>query len=161
MSVRDDARLHDVRETLRETLDHIFIKLRMATYVIAPRDLESTAARDALDALLGALDTQSPPAQLHGSLLLHGSIARGEVDQLRHRLNDAALGTALPWAILARLLPSEGDGLRNYRDLLVAALDDLSGSDETAFIDALQRKPYPVLDAALDVVRTQLAHLPA
>jgi uncharacterized repeat protein (TIGR01451 family) len=161
LSVRDDARLHDVRETLRETLDHIFIKLRMATYVIAPRDLESAASRDALDALLDDLDPQAPLTHLHGSLLLHGSIAPGEIDELRGRLNDAPLGTALPWAMLARLLPAEGDGLRNYRDLLIAALDELTGADETAFVDALQRKPYPVLGAALDVVRTQLAHLPA
>jgi uncharacterized repeat protein (TIGR01451 family) len=161
MSVRDEARLHDVRQTLRETLDHIFIKLRMASYVIAPRDLETAAARDALDALLGNLDAQVHPQALHGSLLLHGGLEPQEVNELRHRLNDAAIGTALPWAILARMLPSEGDGMRNYRDLLIGALDDLTGSDETAFIDALQRKPYPVLDAALDVVRTQLAHLPA
>lgn len=161
MSSSNEARLHDVRETLRETLDRVFIKLRMPTYVIAPRDLESTASRDALDALLESLNVHAAPAQLSGSLVLHGSLEPDEVGELRHRLNDAPLGTAMPWAILARLLPAESDGLRNYRDLVVAALDDLTGSDETTFIDALQRKPYPVLDAALDVVRTQLAHLPA
>ncbi|HKU66596.1 MAG TPA: hypothetical protein VJP85_02365 [Candidatus Baltobacteraceae bacterium] len=160
-SVSGEAHLRDVRETLRETLDRVFIKLRMPTYVIAPRDLESAAARDALDALLGDLDPAAAPAALSGSLVLHGSIAPEEIAELRHRLGDAAIGTALPWAILARLLPSAGDGLRNYRELLVAAFDELTGVDETAFIDALQRKPYPVLDGALDVVRTQLAHLPA
>lgn len=161
MSVREEAHLRDVRETLRETLDRVFIKLRMPTYVIAPRDLESAAARDALDALLSDLDAASVPAQLTGSLVLHGSVQPAEVDELRHRLSDAAIGTALPWAILARLLPAQGDGLRHYRDMLIGALDELVSGDETAFIDALQRKLYPVLDGALDVVRTQLAHLPA
>jgi uncharacterized repeat protein (TIGR01451 family) len=161
MSIADASKLRDVRETLRETLDRVFIKLRMPTYVIAPRDLETAAARDALASLLEDLDPGVAPAQLSGSLVLHGSIRTGETDELRHRLNDAPLASALPWAILARLIPAQGDGLRNYRDLVIAALDDLGAADETAFIDALQRKPYPVLDAALDVVRTQLAHLPA
>ncbi|HEY9181424.1 MAG TPA: hypothetical protein VIO32_11945 [Candidatus Baltobacteraceae bacterium] len=161
LSLEDDGKLHDVRETLRETLDRVFIKLRMPTYVIAPRDLESAAAREGLRDLLDDLDPLAAPQPLSGSLVLHGGIAPAEIDALRARLGDAPLATALPWAILARLLPSEGDGLRNYRELLIAALDDVSGADDTGFIDALQRKPYPVLDAALDVVRAQLAHLPA
>jgi hypothetical protein len=99
-----------------------------------------------------------PPADLSGSLVLRGSIDPHDVQQLRNRLDDAPVATALPWGVLARFLPSEGDALRNYRDLLIAALDDLAGVDEIAFVDALQRKGYPILDAALDVVRTQLAH---
>jgi uncharacterized repeat protein (TIGR01451 family) len=161
MSTADDARLRELRETLRETLDRVFIKLRMPTYVIAPRDLETAASRDTLSALLESLDREHPPAPLSGSIVLRGSLAPGEIDELRDRLGDAPIGTALPWAILARLMPSEGDGLRNYRELVIAALDELSDAEETAFVDALQRKPYPVLDAALDVVRTQLSHLPA
>ncbi len=161
MSVRDETLLQGMRETLRETLDRVFIKLRMPTYVIAARDLESTAARDTLEALLEGLDPSAEPAAHSGSLVLRGSTARLELETLRARLADAPLGTALPWAILARLIPADGDGLRNYRDLLVAALDELLNADETAFVDGLQRKPYPVLDAALDVARAQLAHLPA
>jgi uncharacterized repeat protein (TIGR01451 family) len=161
MSVGEETLLHEVRETLRETLHRMFIKLRMPSYVIAPRDLESAAARGALDALLADVDPRVHPRPLSGSLVLHGSIAMAEIDDLRGRLNDAPLGTALPWSVLARLLPTEGDGLRNYRDLVIAAIDELTGADETAFVDALQRKPYPVLDSALDVVRAQLAHLPA
>ena len=161
MSLSEELRLQDVRESLRETLDRIFIKLRMPNYVVAPRDLESAASRDALADLVDAFDPQSAPASLSGSLLLHGSIPVAELAEMRDRLNGAPLGTALPWSMLARMLPAEGDGLRHYRELLVAALDELCGADEVAFIDALQRKPYPVLDGALDVVRTQLAHLPA
>jgi hypothetical protein len=158
VSSADDATLREMRETLRETLDRLFIKLRLPNYVIAQRDLESTAARDALCAFLDRLNPQMPPAELSGSLVLRGSIDPHEVQQLRSRLDDAPVATALPWGVLARFVPSEGDALRNYRDLLVAALDDLTGADEVSFIDALQRKGYPILDAALDVVRTQLAH---
>jgi len=160
-SVADDSRLRDVRETLRETLDRIFIKLRMPSYVIAPRDLESTAARDSLAWLLEDLRPEHAPAELSGSVVLRGTVPLGELEQLRARLPGAPLATALPWAALARLLPSETDGLRNYRTLLSAALDELAQADDTGFVDALQRRPYPVLDAALDVVRTQLAHVPA
>lgn len=161
ISVADDVHLREVRETLRETLDRVFIKLRMPTYVMAPRDLESAAARDALQALLAGLDAAHEPEPLCGSLILHGSLDAEVLADLRRRLCDAPIATAMPWAVLARLVPSEGDGLRNYRELLVGTLDELTHADETAFIDALQRKPFPVLDAALDVVRTQLAHLPA
>ncbi len=155
MAVRDDARLRDVRETLRETLDRVFIKLRMPTYVIAPRDLESAAARNALEALLQCANPVAQPADLSGSLILHGGVSVGEMAELRGRLSGAPLATALPWAVLARFMPTEGDGVRHYRGLAIAAFDELAGADETAFVDALQRKPYPVLDAALDVVRTQ------
>lgn len=161
LSASGETKLREVREWLRESLDRVFIRLRMPSYVIAARDLESAASRDALSALLDDLDASRVPAPLTGSLVLHGSLDAGEIDELRHRLNDAPLATALPWAILARLMPSQGDGLRHYRDLLVAALDELAQADDVAFVDALQRKPYPVLDAALDVLRAQLAHLPA
>jgi hypothetical protein len=124
----DERALHDVRETLRETLDRLFIKLRLPNYVIAPRDLETPAGKAALGALLD-------------------SIPASEAASVRDRW----------WAALARLIPPNGDGLQNYRTLLIAAIDDLPPVEEVAFIDALQRKAYPVLDAALDVVRAQIA----
>jgi hypothetical protein len=161
VAARDETALREVRETLRETLDRLYIKLRVQTYVMAPRDLESAAARDALAALLDDFDQNVSLRELTGSVVLHGACDPRELHALHERLASAPLGTAVSWAILARLLPDEGDALRNYRTMLIAALDELLDVDETEFIDALQRKPYPVLDAALDVVRTQLAHLPA
>ncbi len=151
--------LHEVRETLRETLDRLFIKLRMPSYVIAPRDLESAASRAALEALLGTLTSDEPGPELAGSVVLQGACDEEELRALRDHLTEAALSTALPWATLARLVAAQGDALQNYRTMLVAALDELTSADETAFIDALQRRPYPVLDAALDVVRAQLANI--
>ena len=132
--------LAQVRESLRESLDRLFIKLRLPNYVIAPRDLETAGGRSALTAFAGA------------------AYGEGDVKALAARLGDAPLGTALPWAILARLIPAESEALQHYRSMLASALDELIPADETAFSDALQRRRYPVLDAALDVVRAQLAN---
>jgi uncharacterized repeat protein (TIGR01451 family) len=148
--------LQEVRDTLRETLDRLFIKLRLPHYVIAPRDLENAASRACVVTLLSSVQ----PGQVtltNGAAVLRGASDAGELRALADRLEDAPLATALPWAALARLLPSESDAEANYRRMLITSLDDLAGVDETAFVDALQRRPYPVLDAALDVVRAQLS----
>ena len=148
--------LKEVRDILRETLDRLFIKLRLPHYVIAPRDLENAATRASIVTLLSSVQ----PGQVtltNGAAVLRGASDAGELRALADRLEDAPLATALPWAAMARLLPSESDAEANYRRMLVTSLDDLAGVDETAFVDALQRRPYPVLDAALDVVRAQLS----
>jgi hypothetical protein len=95
--------------------------------VIAPRDLETPAGKAALVDLLASIDADEPAPTLGGR-----------------------------WAALARLIPADGDALSNYRQLLTGAFEELADADDVAFIDALQRKAYPVLDAALDVVRAQL-----
>lgn len=151
-----ETALQEVRGTLRETLDRLFIKLRLPHYVITPRDLENAATRAGVVTLLAAL--QPGQATLtNGAAVMRGACDAAELRALADRLEDAPLATALPWAALARLLPSESDAEVNYRRMLITSLDDLAGVDETAFIDALQRRPYPVLDAALDVVRAQLS----
>jgi hypothetical protein len=138
----EEPALAQLRELLRETLDRLFIKLRLPNYVIAARDLESAASRAALEDVIA-------------------NSGQAELLSLREALAQAPLGTALPWAALARLIPGEGDALRHYRGLLVEALDELAPQDAVAFTDALQRRPYPVLDAALDIVRAQYVNLPA
>ncbi|MFN2449075.1 MAG: hypothetical protein ABR508_04675, partial [Candidatus Baltobacteraceae bacterium] len=151
-----EAALRDVRETMRESLDRIYIKLRLPNYVLAPRDVETKAARAALETLLGSAQADAA-VERAGSVLLHGTVDPRELHALRDRLADAPLATALPWAILSRLMPSGSETLAHYRTMLVAAFDDLADADETAFIDALQRRGYPLLDAALDIVRAQLS----
>ena len=150
-----DATVRDLRETLRESLDRIYIKLRVPSYVLAPRDLETAAARASLEAVLRGASAEAP-IELAGTVLLHGHVDIAELHALRDRLERAPLATATPWAIMARLLPSQGDALAHYRAMLAQTLDELAETDEMTFIDVLQRKPYPVLDAALDVVRAQM-----
>ncbi|HZT12269.1 MAG TPA: hypothetical protein VFA29_05690 [Candidatus Baltobacteraceae bacterium] len=161
MSVADTAALSEVREGLRETLDRLFIKLRLPNYVLAPRDLETPASRAALEALLDAMQPSAQTLDPAGTTVLHGSTDRARMRALRERLTSCGLATALPWAIVARLIPDEGEALAHYRGMLIATLEDLAGVDETAFIDALQRRPYPVLDAALEIVRAQFTAIRA
>jgi uncharacterized repeat protein (TIGR01451 family) len=151
-----EAALEEVRDALRETLDRLFIKLRLPNYVIAPRDLETAGARAGIIALLNTVQPGQATIS-NGAAVLRGACDADELRALAARLEDAPLATALPWAALARLLPSESDAEANYRRMLVTSLDDLAGVDETAFIDALQRRPYPVLDAALNVVCAQIS----
>ncbi len=151
----EDAAVHELREHLRESLDRVYIKLRVPNYVLAPRDVETAAARASLEAVVRTA-TPDVPVQRASSMPLHGTVDGNELHALRVGLDDAPLATALPWAIMARLLPNEGDALAHYRTMLAGVLDELHGADEVGFIDALQRKAYPVLDAALEVVRAQL-----
>ncbi|HEV3152534.1 MAG TPA: hypothetical protein VGZ02_01875, partial [Candidatus Baltobacteraceae bacterium] len=156
VTARDQHALHEVRETLRETLDRLFIKLRLPSYVIAPRDLETAASRAGIEAMLGGLDPAVELPALAGGITLRGSCDSSELRALRDRLGAVPQATSLPWAVLARFLPDDGDALAHYRSMLVSTLDDLAGVDDIAFIDALQRRPYPVLDAALEIVRAQV-----
>src|SRR5581483_83255 len=96
----DDA-LENVRSTLRETLDRLFLTLRLPNYQIAPPDLESTAARAGVVALLTPLQPGQAilPA---GDVVLRGACEGYELRALADRLEDAPLATALPWAALAR-----------------------------------------------------------
>lgn len=147
--------LRELRETLRETLDRMYIKLRVPNYVLAPRDVETPAARAALEAVLASLDKDAP-AGAAGSVQLRGTADLDELREIGEDLSGASLATALPWSALARLIPADGEALQHYRGLLAGALDELEEADDVAFIDALQRRPYPLLDASLDIVRAQL-----
>ncbi|MBV8118213.1 MAG: hypothetical protein JOZ01_09555 [Candidatus Eremiobacteraeota bacterium] len=48
-----------------------------------------------------------------------------------------------------------------YRQRLIASFDDLASVTETAFVETLQQRRYPVLDAALEELREQLVTQPA
>ncbi|MGB6522157.1 MAG: hypothetical protein WBE83_10325, partial [Candidatus Cybelea sp.] len=68
----------------------------------------------------------------------------------------APLATALPWAALARLLPSQGAQYSEYRARLIESLDALLDVDSNDFIDALAHHEDGALDAALDSVVASL-----
>jgi uncharacterized repeat protein (TIGR01451 family) len=147
-----------LRDLLREEFDRLFIKLRLPSYVIAPRDLETPSVRTTVERVLEdaanarGVPTESPAA----SLVLRGSYDPSELRDFADRIDEAPLASALPWAALARLLPDGSQQLQHYRGLLADRLDALSQGDATEFIDALQRKRDAALDGALDVVRTSL-----
>jgi hypothetical protein len=147
-----------MREMLRDETDRLFIKLRLPSYVIAPRDIETPSMRATLERLLHDVHgARGTPAETPGAtVVLRGSYDPQMIAELGDRLGDTELAGALPWAILARFLPDGTAQFAHYRSMLVARLDSFIDADSTEFLDALQRRRDVALDAALDVVRTSL-----
>lgn len=143
-----------LRNTLKETLDRLFIKLRLPNYVMAARDLEPAPLRAAFDAALGRIEPGAPVEI--GPGVLRGGCDADELRSLHDNLEAAPLGSALPWCVLARLLPADQEARRHYRDLLIERLDAMAELEPQAFLDALQRTRDKVLDAALEIVLAQL-----
>ncbi|MBV8148958.1 MAG: hypothetical protein JO092_07690, partial [Candidatus Eremiobacteraeota bacterium] len=147
-----------LKELLREELDRLFIKLRLPSYVIAPRDIETPSLRTTIERVLtdAASARGIPPEAPGAALFLRGSFDPSEVRELADRCEEAELASALPWSALARLLPDGSAALLGYRAALVDYLDALAPLESSEFIDALQRKRDAGLDGALDSVRASL-----
>jgi uncharacterized repeat protein (TIGR01451 family) len=147
-----------LRDSLREELDRLFIKLRLPNYVIAPRDVETPSLRTTIERVLhdAAAARGVPTDPPAATLVLRGSYDPADIAELADKLHDAELASALPWGALARLLPDATAQFAHYRSLLVERLDALADSDSAEFMEALQRKRDAALDGALDVVRTSL-----
>jgi uncharacterized repeat protein (TIGR01451 family) len=147
-----------MREMLRDETDRLFIKLRLSSYVIAPRDIETPSMRATLERLLHDVHgARGTPTETPGAtVVLRGSYDPQAVAELGDRLGDMELAGALPWAILARFLPDGSAQFAHYRGMLIARLDSFADADSAEFLDALQRRRDVALDAALDVVRTSL-----
>lgn len=147
-----------MREMLRDETDRLFIKLRLPTYVIAPRDIETPSMRASLERLLhDVAGARGTPAETPGAtVVLRGTYDPHEIAELGDQLGEAELASALPWAIMARFLPDGTPQLAHYRSMLVARFESFQDSDSAEFLDALQRRRDVALDAALDVVRTSL-----
>ncbi len=152
------ASLAPVADALREELDRLFIKLRLPSYVIAPRDVETPSLRATIEHLLhDAAAAHGAPADPPGAaIVMRGSYDPATLHELGERLRSAELATALPWAALARLLPDSTPQAQHYRGLLVNRLDALCDADSPDFIEALQHRADSALDGALDVFSTSL-----
>lgn len=152
------AALGATKELLRDEFDRLFIKLRLPGYAIAPRDVETPSLRSTLERLIAetasarGMPVESPTI----ALALRGEFDAGKLRELGDRLTSAPLATALPWAALARLLPSQGAQYSEYRARLIESLDALLDADSNDFIDALQNHDDAALDAALDAVVASL-----
>jgi len=157
----DAAALRDLYETLREMLDRLFIKLRLPNYVLAPRDVETPGLREKVRVLAMNAKPGECPFEGNAVLSLRGSADVHELRVLSMRLTDAPMPSAIPWALLARLLPADVPEIAKYRGLLIASLDDLAGVNETALLETLAHRRYPVVDSALERLREQLSAAPA
>jgi hypothetical protein len=150
--------LPTLKDLLREELDRLFIKLRLPSYVIAPRDIETPSVRATIERVLqeAASARGTPPQAPAAALFLRGTFDPNEVRDLADRVVDAELASALPWSALARLLPDGTEPLLRYRAGLIERLDSLAQSESAEFIDALQRRRNADLDAVLDTMRASL-----
>lgn len=152
------AALAPLRESLREELDRLFIKLRLPRYAIAPRDVETPSLRATIVRLLHEAATAhgTPPEPASAALELRGSVNQDELSDIEERLGSAELAGALPWAALARLLPDAEPSYAAYRARLIETLDALAEDDAAEFIDALANRTDPALDEALDAMCASL-----
>ena len=139
------------RDALRETLDRLFIKLRLPNYTIAAGDLETPSSRSHLERFLyeSAQARGTPAEPADAALVLRGETDASAIADAADDLADAQLATAAPWYALALLLPSATPESAAYRTALVDALDALRDDDPTEFLDALRRPVDPMLDGAL------------
>jgi len=143
--------LEGERAQLRDALDRLFIKLRLPQYVVAARDIETTPMRRSLLELVNQLRTgaSTAPGRSEGEIVLPGKIDTSEAEQLSAQAQNAQLGTALPWHLLAFLMPDGAAPLRAYRSALLAQLGDLESLSPEEFCQALMSQA-PVLDAAFE-----------
>ena len=134
--------LAPLRESLHEELDRLFIKLRLPSYAIAPRDVETPSLRATIERVfheaVGARGAPAPSPT--ASVELRGSFVPSALRDVVDRLPPCELAAALPWAALARLLPDAMPAYAEYRARLIESLDALADSDASEFIEALQRR---------------------
>ncbi len=153
--------LDHLRDALRESLDRLFIKLRIAHYAMVERELETPTVRaaiaDALADAVGARGEPVPPTEAFASL--SGRFDGEALRALVERLHEAPLAGALPWFALAHLLPDERAPVARYRAALRAAFEALLPCEPSAFLDRLTRTTDERLDAALTDLRESLASL--
>lgn len=152
-----------LRDGLREELDRLYIKLQIPSYTIAPRDIETRSLRASLERLLhDAAGARGAPAEMPGATtVLRGGFEPAMLEEFSGHLAERELATALPWALMARLLPDSTAQLAHYRALLTERLDAFVNAESSEYIDALQHRREVALDAALDVVCTSLGNVMA
>ncbi len=153
--------LDRLRDALRESLDRLFIKLRIAHYAMVERELETPTVRTAIaDAIADAVRARGEPVPpMEAVASLSGRFDGDALRALVECLHEAPHASALPWFALAHLLPDERAPVARYRTALCAALEALLSCEPSAFLDRLTRTSDERLDAALADLRESLASL--
>lgn len=146
-ATRDRVRAY--RERLSESVDRLFVRLRLPDVSVTSGDLETQALRDSLSevvTMLGALPRPAPYEK--DGLRLIGAIQSEELAAAAAALRTAAVETAAPWLAMTLLLGSslERDGkvvadLRAYRTALRDELAPLQALSADEFIYAVQHAP--------------------
>jgi hypothetical protein len=159
------GKLNAAREALQSVVNRLWIKLRMPRYALTAKDLEDRASRSALIELVEALGTvQIVPDATSGdaAVVLEGSFDLERVTRHLAALESEPLGSALPWLVLAELLPSalvtapENGALAAYRTALIATFTNAAALPIDEFHRVLAATQNRDLDAALRDVRAAL-----
>ncbi|HTV74358.1 MAG TPA: hypothetical protein VME66_11750 [Candidatus Acidoferrales bacterium] len=154
-----DTLLEAQRVALRNTLDRLFVTLRLPRFKLSAKELESQASRDATWHLLAGLaDERSvrPIPESTGAARMSTTIDSVRSEALAKQVADAPLGGAAPWYALAHLLGESLDygetsstRMGIYRNDLIETLGAFTQRPVTAFHKALTSERFPHLDAAL------------
>jgi len=157
-------KLDALRESLRATLDRLFIKLRLPRYALTSKDLEDGATRTALQALLDAIASSGvhraalPPSP---NLRIVGTLDLADLAAKSSSLEGAPLGSVAPWLALVPLIGSTieqgsntSDAVGRYAEALANALTRVAPLPLGEFHRVLTSSANAALDEALhDVVR--------
>jgi len=156
------------RDALRSVLDRLFIKLRLPRYALTAKDLEDRPSRNALMELVGAMRsarsmTEGELAPQAATVRISGPIDRDRIVSRLTSLESEALGSALPWLVLAEFLGTTitvdgatSEVLGSYRSALIAAFANVSALPLEEFHRVLAESSNPGLDAKLADVKTAL-----
>lgn len=170
LNATTNEKLATLSDAIRSQLDRLFMKLRLPRYALVSKDLEDRAARTALHELIETLDAPAlsrispPPLSRNIVARIEGSLDVTRLRELRPLLEGAPLGAVYPWIALCLLLGdtvvlSSGErstALGNYRDALVAILDQVGALPLSEFHRVLEISTNADLDGQLGGVLEML-----
>ncbi|HEY0798022.1 MAG TPA: hypothetical protein VGD50_02675, partial [Candidatus Baltobacteraceae bacterium] len=160
-----DTLLEAERGTLRNTLDRLFVTLRLPRFKLSAKDLETQAGRDTTRQLFTGLADERPMRSLPDirGLRMIGTLDPSEAAGLAAELADAPLGSAAPWYALAHLLGQTLDNagqtstaIGAYREAMVSTLGSFTTRPVASFHKALTSERFSQLDTTLRDVRMSL-----
>jgi hypothetical protein len=149
-------------------LDRLFLKLRLPRYALTAKDLEDRPSRNALMELIGAMRsarsmTEGAMPPRAATVRISGPIDRDRIVSRLTSLESEALGSALPWLVLAEFLGTTitvdgatSEVLGSYRSALIAAFANVSALPLEQFHRVLAESSNPGLDAKLTDVKAAL-----
>lgn len=123
------AAVDGARDALKAVYDWLFVRLGLDGYTVHAADLDTRELRCAVlslvDAVLAAQPAPPAECELRTVGALRATIDREKLQAQREQLAEAALGDALPVAVLARFIGTETaeaavtEALRAYRDRFI------------------------------------------